>query len=76
MDGHWGKANYVPEHKVIIAKLQKYWPEFAESGKAELDDIFAFWEERLAGHQLLIAIAFSSFIVFPSVKNRTNSSSA
>ncbi|MEK5257569.1 hypothetical protein NST74_29420 [Paenibacillus sp. FSL F4-0125] len=61
--GHWGKPNYVPAHKVIIAKLQKYWPEFAETGKLELDDIFAFWEEKLAGHQSFITIAFLSHLI-------------
>lgn len=61
--GHWGKANYVTAHKAIIAKLQKYWPEFAESGRLELDDIFAFWEEKLAGHQSFITIAFLSHLI-------------
>ena len=61
--GHWGKPNYVPAHKVIIAKLQKYWSEFAEAGKLELDDIFAFWEEKLAGHQSFITIAFLSNLI-------------
>ncbi|AIQ38549.1 hypothetical protein R50345_30400 [Paenibacillus sp. FSL R5-0345] len=61
--GHWGKSNFVPAHKVIIAKLQKHWPEFAEKGKLELDDIFAFWEERLAGHQSFITIAFLSHLI-------------
>ncbi|WP_339192766.1 hypothetical protein [Paenibacillus sp. FSL W8-1287] len=63
--GHWGKVNYVPAHKVIIAKLQKYWPEFAESGRTEIDDIFAFWEDRLAGHQSFITIAFLSHLLNP-----------
>jgi hypothetical protein len=61
--GHWGKSNYVPAHKVIIAKLQKHWPDFSEAGKLELDDIFAFWEERLEGHQSFITIAFLSHLI-------------
>jgi hypothetical protein len=59
------KANYVPAHKVIIAKMQKHWPEFAESGRSELDDIFAFREERLAGHQSFITVAFLSHLINP-----------
>ncbi|MGG1519033.1 hypothetical protein ABE504_26720 [Paenibacillus oryzisoli] len=63
--GHWGKVNYVPAHKIIIAKLQKYWPEFAESGKSEIDEIFAFWEDRLAGHQTFITVAYLSHLLNP-----------
>ncbi|MGU3471876.1 hypothetical protein ACLBWT_12080 [Paenibacillus sp. D51F] len=63
--GHWGKANYVPAHKVIIAKLQKHWLEFTESGNSELDDMFEFWEERLAGHQSFITLAFLSHLLNP-----------
>ncbi|MGF7047767.1 hypothetical protein J2T13_002273 [Paenibacillus sp. DS2015] len=63
--GHWGKVNYVPAHKVIIAKLQKYWTEFAETGHREIDSSFAFWEERLAGHQSFITVAFLSHLINP-----------
>jgi hypothetical protein len=56
--GHWGKANYVPAHKVIIAKVQKYWPEFASAGNYDIDSTFNFFENKLAGHQNFITISF------------------
>jgi hypothetical protein len=45
--GHWGKASYVPAHKVIIAKVQKYWPEYPLAGNYDLDSTFDFFKISL-----------------------------
>lgn len=61
--GHWGKASYVPTHKVIIAKVQKYWPEYAAAGNYDIDSTFDFFENKLAGHQNFITISFLFHLV-------------
>lgn len=63
--GHYGKTSYVPAHKVIIAKLQKHWPEFAELGQCDFKSTFTYWEERLAGHQSFTTVAFLAHLMNP-----------
>ncbi|ASA24946.1 hypothetical protein [Paenibacillus donghaensis] len=60
--GHYGKTSFVPAHKVI-AKLQKYWPEFADVGQCDLNSTFTFWDAQLTGHQSFTTVAFLAHLM-------------
>jgi len=61
--GHWGKSNFPERHKMLIADIEKHWPEFASSSACRKPrETYEFWQQALGTGKRFITCAFLSHL--------------